>query len=1061
MTPRQAAFVKLSPPRLTGAYPRERLFVELDRLREHPAAWIAAPGGCGKTTLIASYLETRALPCVWYQVDAGDRDPQSFFHHLELAVRAATPRFRRPLPQLRPEHLTDIGAFARNLFREIARRLQTATVLVFDNVQDAGDAPAFLEGLRTGIEQLPSHLHVVLISRSDPPAAFARLRANRTLACLSWSDLKLREEESTALASWLTRDGARHTAIETARLHAECDGWIAGLILLLEGAHARGGSDAKLDPLSAQPLFDYFAAEVFEHRPADVQEFLLFTALFPSFTAEMAQRLTGTARARALLDDLVRHHHFTEWHTEPQPAYQYHPLFRQFLRERARSVWSETQRLDHTRTVARILDEAGQADHAQALYLDAGDAEAAARIIVARAPQLGSTGRVDTLRAAIDQLPAALIESQPWLRYWLGVCRMTTDLLAARVCFEHAYRAFRAAGDAQGSYLAWAGIVESYVFLWGEFKELRSWIAEFAALSHDFPSFPNRAVEERATYAMFTAHVFAAPEWEAIEPWVARAERLAREGGDPNIRMMTVASLGLYCPWLGEMARYERVVETARDLAKNESATPFARLNLLSMESLTRQLYGEPQHARALAREAAAFAEASGVHALDRPIQASLTRANAHLGDIAEAQAALERYRALLMPGMNLEEAHWFYLASFVDSLRGDIQRAHERGRHAWQLAQQCGVTFAEIVCGLSFARVLAQSGRLGEAENLVDRTLPLARSIRSHLFESECLLMRAWFARRASELAQCLDNLRRAFALMEEHGFRSFAAWKPEWLAELCAIALEHDINVPTVQSLVRAGALVPDTQTSAPSSWPWPVKIRVLGGFELQVREASVRFGAKAQKKPLELLHALLALGGRAVPEAQLTERLWPDSDGDAAHRVFDTTLHRLRRLLDAEQAVVVAAGCVTLDTRYVWVDAWAFERELTRAEHEPEVLERAVALYRGAFLDRDTTTWVLPMRERLRSMFLRAVEQLGARHEDRGHLAAAIECYRRGIEADPLAETLYYRLMLCFERSNRQGEGLATYERLRSMLRSQLDAEPSAQSRELHRRLRRMTA
>jgi LuxR family maltose regulon positive regulatory protein len=480
------------------------------------------------------------------------------------------------------------------------------------------------------------------------------------------------------------------------------------------------------------------------------------------------------------------------------------------------------------------------------------------------------------------------------------------------------------------------------------------------------------------------------------------------------------------------------------------------------MESRSRPLYGDAQRARELAREAAAFADASGVHVLDRSIHACLVYSNAHLGDIEQAEVALERYRSLLAPGMHLGEAEWFYLAGFVDALRGDLERAKERGRHALQLAQKCGVPFAIILCGMSFARVLAQSGRLADAQELVENTLPLARAIRSHLFESECFLMRAWFAHRAGDRARCVESLSDALALVEEHGFRSYVAWNPQWLSELCSIALEHGIKVQTVRSLVRAGRLVPNAEVSAPENWPWPVRIRTLGGFDLQVRDAPVRFGAKAQKKPLELLHVLIALGGRAVPEAQLTERLWPDSDGDAAHRVFDTTLHRLRRLLDVEQAVVVASGCVTLDARHVWVDAWAFEREVARAaQGEPELLEQTVALYHGAFLGRDATAWVLPMRERLRSMFLRSVEQLGTRYEDDGRMLQAVACYRRGIEADPLAETLYCRLMLCFERMNHQGEGLATYERLRTMLRSQLGVEPSVQSRELYRRLRRMTA
>jgi hypothetical protein len=43
------------------------------------------------------------------------------------------------------------------------------------------------------------------------------------------------------------------------------------------------------------------------------------------------------------------------------------------------------------------------------------------------------------------------------------------------------------------------------------------------------------------------------------------------------------------------------------------------------------------------------------------------------------------------------------------------------------------------------------------------------------------------------------------------------------------------------------------------------------------------------KTQRKPLELLKALIAFGGRAVLEEQLTEALWPEAKGHAAHQAF----------------------------------------------------------------------------------------------------------------------------------------------------------------------------
>jgi ATP/maltotriose-dependent transcriptional regulator MalT len=51
-------------------------------MRERPVIWIAGPAGCGKTTLVSSYLEARGIPCLWDQIDQGDADPATFFYYL-------------------------------------------------------------------------------------------------------------------------------------------------------------------------------------------------------------------------------------------------------------------------------------------------------------------------------------------------------------------------------------------------------------------------------------------------------------------------------------------------------------------------------------------------------------------------------------------------------------------------------------------------------------------------------------------------------------------------------------------------------------------------------------------------------------------------------------------------------------------------------------------------------------------------------------------------------------------------------------------------------------------
>lgn len=83
---------KITPPRLTeNVYLRKSLFKGLDNALKKPVVWISAPPGAGKTTLISTYLEQRKLPCIWYQIDEGDGDIESFFHYMGIAARHAVP----------------------------------------------------------------------------------------------------------------------------------------------------------------------------------------------------------------------------------------------------------------------------------------------------------------------------------------------------------------------------------------------------------------------------------------------------------------------------------------------------------------------------------------------------------------------------------------------------------------------------------------------------------------------------------------------------------------------------------------------------------------------------------------------------------------------------------------------------------------------------------------------------------------------------------------------------------------------------------------------------------
>jgi DNA-binding SARP family transcriptional activator len=271
----------------------------------------------------------------------------------------------------------------------------------------------------------------------------------------------------------------------------------------------------------------------------------------------------------------------------------------------------------------------------------------------------------------------------------------------------------------------------------------------------------------------------------------------------------------------------------------------------------------------------------------------------------------------------------------------------------------------------------------------------------------------------------------------------------------------LEAEIEVSAAQALVRRCRLVPTDPPLAVQEWPWMIKIYTLGRFSVERDGVPLSFPGKMPRRPLQLLKALIACGGRDVGQAQLIDALWPESEGDAAHRSLATTLYRLRKLLGYDDVIVLRDGRLSLSRYLCWVDVWAFEMLLVGVGQTDEIhgerIERGLALYEGPFLVGEQAPWALLPRERLRTRFLSAVAAMG-RHWERGQAwERAIVAYQEGLEVDDLSEWLYCQIMRCYQRLGRNGDAVRVYHRCREALETVLGVGPSVEIERLYQRLR----
>jgi ATP/maltotriose-dependent transcriptional regulator MalT/DNA-binding SARP family transcriptional activator len=1064
-------------PILTGIFPRKRLFGLLDRMRGRPVTWISGPPGCGKTTAVISYLDSRKLPCLWYQVDPGDADPATFFYYLGLAAKNAAPRRRKPLPLLTREYLQGIPTFTLRYFENLFDRLNPLTappfskggkkggfVIVFDNYQEVPEDAPLHEILLNGLSRLPAGIHVLLVSRKDPPPVFIRLRANEQMEVLGWNDLRLTLEESSGIIRM--RAKTRQSKESISLLHGATDGWVAGLVLMLEGARERDTGLRRFGEASPEEVFDYFASEIFDKTDREIQDFLLKTSFLPKMTPKMAEELTGLSTAGRILSGLSRTHYFTEKTFKGEAIYQYHPLFREFLLSRAKDTFSAESRSKVTTCVVEILERDGQTESAVNLLRDIDNWEGLIQLIQKHAPGLISKGRHQTLQEWLQGLPEEIFEGNPWLLYWMGICRLQTAPSQSQPYFERAFEKFHSRGETTGIVLSIWGVVHSIVYGMADFKPLDRWIPVLETLALRFKEFPSKEIELWFASAMLSALICRKPHHPDIETWIELALSLAARSSNLNLKMQTLSTMASYRVSQGDLGKADLVIDSLKELSESRDSTPLVKIRLGLIEAAYYKYIGDHPKCQKCVSDSLELSRRTGIHMFNSGLLYHGVLSALCVSDITTAERYLDEMASSLSSYSTYDLTTYHSAKTQEGLYRGDLFKALTHMELATKLRTEAGFTLITGWCHIQNAHVRHAFGKHQEAAEHLDQSIRFSRAMRSKGNEYASLLAAALFSFDQGKEEEGYFHLRDALVLGKEEGY--FGTWGvlPSHMATLCTKALEAGVEVEYAQELIRRLRLIPENPPLHLESWPWPLKVYALGRFAVLINGKPARSSRKVQQKPLAVLKALIALGGKEVNEDEIMDHLWPEADGDLARQSFASALHRLRQLLGCEKAIQRQEGRLTLDDRFCWVDAWAFEACLEqaeglwkkeRAESAVQLLDKAMQMYRGPFLAQETgQPWTLSMRERLRGRFLRNVEKLGKYWQQSSQWDKALDCYLKGLEVDDLAEEFYQGVIVCYQQVGRKNDALATYKRYRKILSSIPGLEPSARIQTLYNRL-----
>lgn len=1058
-----ASLAKLTRPRQHEVVLRERLFAQIEAARSrYPVIWVTGPPGAGKTTLVASYLDGANLAGAWYQIDAGDNDISTFFYYLSRTVESPKGKRQAPLPLLTPEYLADIPGYTRHFFREYYSRLKVPAVLTLDNYHQLPHDSAFHGVLEQALREVPEEVNVVVISREDPPPECVELVAAELLTCLDWDDLRLTLVEARAIAA--LRLDMDETTVRA--LYEMSVGWAAGWTLSLERARRLGPQAEDVQGEALESIFSYFAGQIFRTSAPETREFLIRTALLPVMTVAIAEKLGGNPHAGELLDRLYRRHLFTDRRGTKPYSYQYHDLFRAFLLDQLERVYTPAEINELRQHAGRLLEETGQVDDAFRLYGAAQDWGGVTRLILGNAQVLLGQGRGETLREWIGVLPKTIVNQAPWLVYWLGGSLISSAPSEARGPLGLAFELMEQKKDRLGQILACAGMILTYAYDFSSFTSLDRWIDALDGLLQTAPEFPSPVMELQVNAALVWALAYRRPDLKLLEPRVHKTEELLASDNIPVNEKVAMATALLGCYFIAlRHTDGERLVDRIQALLTAEGLTPVIKASWYLFLGLY-IFYSEGENSAAQDAFTTCL-EICDENAIASPTLKVYPRFGlAHLAIERSDLFTAESYRAeaerYVAPDRLPDQLHDTWLKVRLAEAHGDLASAIQFDEQRVALSFKAGAPYFIHHAYLRLAVHLTEAGRFAEAaKSLQDvRTIVQATGIKDR-WGSDIAFAESYGALLQGNRRDFEERFRCAVGQLKLTGpWLGLRGHEGHIMPRLFAAALEAGVEIDYVHHLIRRCKVRPPSLEA--KNWPWPVKVHTLGRFEVLLDNTPLAFARKAPKKPLQLLKALIAFGATDVPEQKLTDAVWPDETGDRAHNSFSVALTRLRKLLGDADAIGQNGGRVSLNRDRVWIDAVAFERTIGDSKAEgasnEDSLRRAIDYYRGSFLSDDTgEPWTVSLRERLRSRFIAGLSDLARHYEQGDQIDAAINLYRRGIEADELAEDFYRGLMRCYRAREERAEALTVYRRLKQILSVTLGIGPSPATEQLASELR----
>ncbi|BBO77220.1 hypothetical protein DSCW_46370 [Desulfosarcina widdelii] len=1077
---------KTTLPDLTRAIFRQRLIQRITAANSARVILITGQAAQGKTTLAAGLARQPGPACAWMHLDASDRDPMNLFRLLAHALATSLAE-------------TDVSAFLKNpaisfgsktgsgriaemagaLLEEITARGPVRVVM--DGIDALGGNADSLAIVERVLDAVAPPGCLILVSRETLPLKLESMRIRRELFELTNDDLAFSPEEIHRF--FLDLYGLRLEDSQLTRISQLTDGWAGGLVLVWEALrhiseNQRGAfiENGLPEALRGERL-NYFSEAVFSGLNAATRAFLIRSAIFDTIDSRIALRCLQEQPAEdaaAILNGLVRQNLFIQQLYDPKTGwgYRYNQLFRDFLLDKFHhTIDSQTQRTFLVRAANLAWDE-GNFEEAIRFFLKAGAFDKAAAGIKKIAMGLSAQGRFADLSGWIEILPDRMVDDDTWLVFYKAMGQRISGGRKNIDAFSSAYHRFKEEGERRGQLLSLAYLIEAAVFLGHPTADLKRWLKAAWTLletvsGNRYYPFAKTVLWTQVAFGSLSV----AGDLQKGLSACRNALLLANTIGDDTltvnatiIHVFGLALTGEFAAAEKELAAIDRLVGAAypeyralknvvhMDLALSQGDLAGAqRLLDINQEDIDTfgLLFLYPIHV-----------DLSGQLQIHQRRFDDLAQTTRHLQDVATL-AANPFYHGLAQRLRSLNAYH-----------QGRFELAHKWAQKAARkIDRSLGDSVHLFRCRLIEGMAAYHLDDPADARRALESARELFSRVSSNLSLVEACLGLSLVERAQGNTAEADRLLESALTMAASRGYRTLPILAAPDILAACSPA--HGNERP---ELARMARLLTETLPAEKTTPPRPaetvdtveaagaqIHIHTLGRFEVRRENDDVisdgQWGGNRQKL---MLKAIVVNGCREIPKDILMDAIWPDSGTDAALGRFKVTLHRLRKILEPDMNGRKGASCISLKDNRVSLDSercrvdvndfLAACDEVRQVKQEDDdgrslsACQRAIEIYGGDFLPEEPyLSWAEMKRSALRDQYLGVLMEMAILFERKNDLEQAVNCCRRAIQTDPLAEHFHQRLMRLLRRQGLNSAVVKVYRDLTAKLAVELDTMP----------------